>query len=258
MKELALITGASGGIGKELAYIHAQKGRDSLLVARSNDKLEAIKKDITATYQTAVDIFPADLTKNESAEKITQHISEKKYLVKYLINNAGFGGYGKFHERDWKKDEEMIHLNIRALTHLTRLLLPKMLENGEGRILNVSSTASFMPGPLQAVYYASKAYVTSFSHAIAEELKSTGITVTNLCPGPTDTGFVDASELSGSKLFSAKMTSAYSVARKGYKAMEKGKVEIITEPALWFAIKAIIPFIPQKVLTRIVHSLQKK
>jgi short-subunit dehydrogenase len=189
MKKTALITGASSGIGKEMAKIHAAKGGDLIVVARRKEKLEALQQEIQQSTSAKVIIMVKDLTEPNAPKEIYEEVQQLGLTVDYLINNAGFGGRGKFHERAWADDLSMIQLNIVALTALTRYFLPDFVKRNSGKILNVSSTASLMPGPLQAVYFASKAYVTSFSNAIAEELYDTNVTVTALLPGATDTEF---------------------------------------------------------------------
>jgi len=171
MKHTALITGASSGIGREFSYIHAEQGGDLVLVARSQKELEIIQQDIQSKHGVSVMIIVKDLTKQDAPQEIYDELKEKGIELDILINNAGFGGLGYFHERDWKQDESMIQLNILALTELCRLFLPDFIERNSGKILNVSSTASLVPGPLQAVYYATKAYVTSLSDALSQELK---------------------------------------------------------------------------------------
>ena len=188
-KKTALITGASSGIGLEFAHIHAEHGGDLVVVARRREKLEELKSDLESKHSIKVTVIIKDLTQPEAAREVYDEVKRMGLDVEYLINNAGFGGRGKFHERRWEDDLSMINLNIVALTALTRFFLPDFVARNSGRILNVSSTACFMPGPLQAVYYASKAYVTFFSNAIAEELHDTNITVTALLPGATESEF---------------------------------------------------------------------
>ncbi len=168
MNNIALITGASTGIGKDLAHIHAENGGDLIVVARSKDKLLALKKEIENKHGNQVMIINKDLSLASSPREVYDEVKAAGLEINYLINNAGFGGLGKFHERAWEADKQMINLNITALTALTRFFLPDFVKRDSGKILNVSSTASYMPGPLQAVYYATKAYVTFFSNAIAE------------------------------------------------------------------------------------------
>ncbi len=227
MKKTALITGASSGIGKELAKIHAEKGGDLIVVARSENKLNELKAALEETYKVNVFVIHKDLTKLNAAKEIYEQIQEAGLKVDYLINNAGFGGLGKFNERELEQDLAMINLNISALTALTHYFLQDFVKNNEGKILNVSSTASLMPGPLQAVYFATKAYVTFFSNAIAEELGDTNITVTNLMPGATETQFGKVSGVDKTDLLNNPV-SARSVAEDGYNGMMKGKLDVIS------------------------------
>jgi short-subunit dehydrogenase len=257
MKKVALITGASSGIGKELAFIHAEKGGDLILIARSEDKLKQLKAELEEKYSIKVKVIVKDLTEANSTLEIYNVVKNDGIKVDYLINNAGFGGRGKFHERAWEQDLAMINLNIVALTSLTRYFLPDFVADNKGKILNVSSTASLLPGPLQAVYYATKAYVTSFSNAIAEELHDTKITVTALLPGATETEFANTSGMDKTDLF-AKAASARSVALDGYNAMIAGKLEVIS--GLTFGQKmmlAAIPLTPKKVLLSQIRKMQE-
>lgn len=162
MKKVALITGASSGIGKELAIIHAEHGGDLVLIARRLEKLERLKAQLESDHGISVHLIVKDLTKHEAPKEIVDELNEHGIIVDYLINNAGFGGLGLFHERDWEDDQAMIQLNVMALTELTRRILPGMVDRNSGRILNVSSTAGIVPGPLQAVYYATKALLILF------------------------------------------------------------------------------------------------
>lgn len=220
----AIITGASGGIGLELARLAAADGYQLLLTARNAAKLQEIAGSITNTFSVGVDVFAADLSKPEEVKRLIEYSVERKYEVEMLINNAGFGDYGLFAESSAERMEEMIDLNIRALTVLSRHFLPSMLARGKGYIMNVASVAAFMPGPLMGVYYATKAYVLSLTRALAEELRGSGVKVSALCPGPTATGFFDAANLHGSRLFSIlKPARVEPVARFGYAAMKRGK-----------------------------------
>ncbi len=224
--KVALITGASSGIGKELAHIHAERGGDLVIAARREDKLNEIKTELESQHGVKVIVIAKDLTLPEAPGEIYEAVQQAGVEVNFLINNAGFGGRGKFHEREWEKDLAMINLNVGALTALTRLFLPDFVKRNEGRILNVSSTAALMAGPLQAVYYATKAYVTSFSNALAEELHDTNITVTALMPGATETEFGSTSGMDQTSMFQ-NMFSARSVAEDGYNAMLGGELDII-------------------------------
>ena len=198
MKHAALITGASNGIGLELARIHAKRGGNLVLVARSQDKLKQLADELRAQYDgIQITVIAQDLTMPQAAQSVFAQTEQLGIQVDILINNAGFGGHGRFFERELAKEQQMIQLNITTLTELTHLYLQGMVARRSGKILNVSSTASFMPGPLQAVYYATKAYVTSFSQAVAEEVREFGISVTALCPGAVATDFVAAGDLQG-------------------------------------------------------------
>ena len=183
MVKTALITGASGGIGLESAKIHAQQGDNVVLVARSLDKLDKIAEELSVQFGIKAHVIAVDLAEPNAAERIFEQTQALGIQVDYLINNAGLGGHGKFAERDLADEMHMVQINIIALMALTRLYLPAMLARQSGMILNVSSTASFMPDPNQAVYYTTKSFVTSFSQAVAQEVSGSGVTVTALCPG---------------------------------------------------------------------------
>lgn len=257
MKNVALITGASSGIGAEFARIHAEKGGDLVIVARGRDKLVQIKAELEEKHRVEVLVIAKDLSDPSAAQEIFDEVKAQGIEVENLINNAGFGGLGKFHERDWIRDLSMIQLNVIALTELTRLFLPGFVARNGGKILNVSSTASLLPGPLQAVYYATKAYVTSFSNAIAEELADTNVTVTVLLPGITDTGFAQASDLSDSKLFENAVPPR-SVAEDGYNAMLVGKLDVFSGLTFFQRLFVwVLPFVPKHLLLRQVKQMQE-
>jgi len=255
MKKLALITGASSGIGKELAKIHASKNGDLILVARRSEELENLKRELEEKYATKVWIFVKDLTSKDAAEEVYRFTKSNQLEVEYLFNNAGFGGHGFFVDRPIAKDLEMIDLNVSALVELSHLFLQDMKKRKAGKILNTASTAGFLPGPLQATYFATKAFVVSFSEALAQELKPYNITVTALCPGPVKTEFEKTAGLKGGSLFE-KAASAKSTAEKGYRAMEKGKVICISDPVLNILLRFIIPFFPKFLIPRMVQKMQ--
>ncbi|ANQ51994.1 SDR family oxidoreductase [Flammeovirga sp. MY04] len=258
MKNVALITGASSGIGKEFARIHAEKGGDLIVVARSENKLIELKNELQGKYKTEVMIITKDLSNLSEVEEVYQEVKNANVDVDILINNAGFGGLGKFHEREWEKDLAMINLNITALTALTRFFLDDMVKRNKGKILNVSSTASFLPGPMQAVYYATKAYVTFFSNAIAQELHDTNITVTALMPGATETGFGSTSGMDKTDLFKD-TASPHSVAMDGYNGMIAGKLDVIS--GLTFAQTLMVkaaPLTPKKILLKQIYDMQQE
>jgi short-subunit dehydrogenase len=257
MSKTALITGASSGIGKELAKIHAKNGGNLVIVARSLDKLNELKQDLESNYNIKVFVFEKDLTAQNAIQEVYDYVNKYNITIDYLINNAGFGGIGKFYERDWEKDLSMIQLNIIALTGLTRKFLPDFVKRNNGKILNVSSTASLMAGPMQAVYFATKAFVTSFSNAIAEELYDTNVTVTNLMPGATETDFGATSGMDKTDLFKTTANAA-SVAKAGYDAMIDGKLDVIS--GLTFAQKVMIksiPILPKKMALKQVRQMQQ-
>lgn len=257
MKKTALITGASSGIGKELSKIHAEKGGDLIVIARSENKLNELKKELEQQHNIDVLVLPKDLTAPNAAKEVYELVQQKGLKVDYLINNAGFGGLGMFNERELEQDLQMINLNISVLTALTHYFLQDFVNNNQGRILNVSSTASLMPGPLQAVYYATKAYVTSFSNALAEELHNTNITVTNLMPGATATEFGRISGMDKTELFK-KPATARRVAQDGYEGMLKGKLDVISGlTSAQKLMSAMLPLTPKKMILKQVRQMQE-
>lgn len=228
MNKTALITGASSGLGKEFARIHASKGGNLVLIARSKDKLEALKFELEKQFSVSVRVIVKDLSDQYAPKAVYDELKAQKIQVDYLINNAGFGDFGLFADTNWEKQLEMINLNVTCLTYLTRLFLPDMIKNKSGKVLNIASTAAFQPGPTMSVYFATKAYVLSFSEAIANELKGTGVTVTALCPGATETGFKKASALEDSNLFKGnQIATSKEVAEFGYTKMMEGKTVAI-------------------------------
>lgn len=257
MTNTVLITGASNGIGLELAKIHAEQGDNLVLVARSEDKLNELKLELEKKHKISVDVIAIDLAKPDSALEVFKTTEKLGLTINVLVNNAGFGGHGKFHQRELTADQAMMQLNMVTLTNLTHYYLQGMIERNDGKILNVSSTASFMPGPLQAVYYATKAFVTSFSQAVAEEVRDYNVTVTALCPGAVETGFVAAGNLEGIDIWK-NAKSAESVAKFGYKAMQKGQLVAINEPSLRFMLNWVIPFLPRKMMLKISRQAMEK
>lgn len=256
MRKTALITGASSGIGKELATIHAEKKGDLILVARRQDKLNELKAKLEKKYGIQVNTIVKDLSVVGSAQELFKEIESKNIQVDYLMNNAGFGLVGKFHELSWDRQIQMINLNIIALTELTYLFLPKMVARNSGKILNTSSTAALVPGPLQAVYYASKAFVSSLSYAIAEELRDTNITITALLPGATESEFGKISGMDKTALFN-NPTSARSVAEDGYNAMIKGKLDVTSAPRLMKIMMSMLPFLPKRMILKQTRHMQE-
>ncbi|MDD4967868.1 MAG: SDR family oxidoreductase [Paludibacter sp.] len=257
MNKTALITGASSGLGKEFARIHASKGGDLVLVARSKDKLEALKFELEKQFGISVTVIVKDLSDQYAPKAVFDELKGQKIRIDYLINNAGFGDFGLFAETDWEKQLEMINLNITCLTYLTRLFLPDMIENKEGKILNIASTAAFQPGPTMSVYFATKAYVLSFSEAIANELKGTGVTVTTLCPGATETGFKAAASLEESNLFKGnQIASSKEVAEFGYSKMLEGKTVVIPGVMNNLLVQSV-RFAPRNIVTSIARMKLK-
>src|SRR5256714_5878837 len=222
-RQTVLVTGGSGGIGLEIAKVLARKGFDLVLAARNRDALEAAAGQIEGKYDVKVHVFAADLRRREAPEEIFDFLRNESVPIQILVNNAGFGLGGEFAETELTRELEMIQVNIAALTHLTKLFMPAMIKARAGRVLNVASTAAFQPGPLMAVYYATKAYVLSFSEALAEELRHSGVTVTALCPGPTRTDFAASAQVTESRLFSLfGSADAADVAEYGFRAMMDG------------------------------------
>ena len=251
---LALVTGASGGIGLELAREHARRGGDLILTARRGDVLDAIAAELRDAHGVAVDTVATDLGTADGF--VTVAAAADGRAVDVLMNNAGFGGRGLFLDRPLEDDLGMIDLNVKALVALTHRIGRDMRDRGRGRILNVASTAGMMPGPLQATYFATKAFVRSFSFALAEELDGTGVTVTALSPGYVETGFAARADLDGTQLTKRGKTPAQA-AKVGYDAMMAGRLEAVNEPALAAASK-VMPLVPRRLLMRIVRKMQEK
>jgi short-subunit dehydrogenase len=256
MNKTALITGASGGIGLEFARIHASKGDNLVLVARSRDKLAEVKAELESDFKVEVYNIVRDLSVKDAAAEVFNEVRNKNIFIDYLINNAGFGDFGLFAGSDWEKQEMMISLNITALVHLTRLFLPNMIERGEGKILNVASLASFQPGPTMSVYFASKAFVLSFSEAINNEVKDKGVSVTALCPGSTESNFHAVAMGVPDLVEERNMQTAAEVAEIGYRAMMKGKPVAIPgfkNSFLAFAVR----FLPREFIVKMARKIQE-
>ncbi len=219
-----LVTGATGGIGTEFCNILAAQGNDLVLVSRSEAKLSELSERLERSYGIKAPIFPCDLADPETAELLYRSLAEQGVRVDILVNNAGFGDQGAFLDSDWERQDEMIRLNITALMHLAYLFGNDMRTRGFGRILNVASVAAFTAGPYMPVYFASKAFVLSFSQALGEELRGSGVTVTALCPGTTATGFWNAAGMDATNVFSLMgAQSPRSVAELGVSALMAGK-----------------------------------
>ncbi|HZD30699.1 MAG TPA: SDR family oxidoreductase [Candidatus Angelobacter sp.] len=222
MTKTALITGASAGLGVEFARLFAKDSVSLVLVARREDRLQQLKSELETGFGVRADSIPLDLTLPDSASTILDFLQCHQIQVEYLVNNAGFGQSGSFSDISLNLNLAQIDLNARSLTELTHRLLPSMIKNRSGRILNVGSTAGDQPGPFMAVYYASKAYVNSFSEALHYELKGTGVTVTLSCPGPTFTEFPEVAQVKNKKLFQMNAMPSDVVARQAYRAMMRG------------------------------------
>ncbi len=258
MPYTTLITGASSGIGLELARVAASQGDDLILVARSRSKLETLAAELMKAHSVKVHIIEKDLSLPSAPREVFTEVNKLGIKVDHLINNAGFGNFWKFSETDYEKESQMIDLNMKSLTQMTKLFLPNMIEGTYGRIMNLASTAAFQPGPGMAVYFATKAYVLSFSEAISEELLSTWVTVTALCPGPTESGFAAVSHMDSSKLFQwRKLPTSREVAEYGYRAMMRGQVVAIHGCINWILAESV-RFTPRFLIRKIVWSMQKK
>ena len=252
-RPLALVTGASAGIGLELARILAREGHDLVLVARREAQLKELADALKDSYGADSTVVAVDLAQPDAAERVATALGDAN--VDVLVNNAGFGGLGAFAQRTREDDMRMLAVNVTALTDLTKVFLPGMVARGRGRILNVASTAAFQPGPFMAVYYASKAYVLSLSEALAEETRGTGVTVTCLCPGPTESEFHGVAGTDAQPLTSgALMMTAAAVAEAGYRAMMRGKM--VEVPGLHNKVGAqSVRFAPRRVVLKIVRRL---
>lgn len=252
-RPLAVLTGASAGIGHELAQLIAADGHDVILVARRQAELESLAKDLENRYGISARACPADLNDASGIDSVVAAVGDRE--VDVLVNNAGFGLGGTFAEQDQTAVQRMIDLNIGALTALTAAFLPGMLRRKRGRILNLASTAAFQPGPFMAVYYASKAYVLSFSEAIAEECAGTGVTVTALCPGYTPTEFHEVAGTTGVSLRGMPSPDTAAVARAGWSGTKRGRRIVIPGFANKVGVQSL-RFSPRRVVTKVVRRLQ--
>ena len=227
MKEIALITGASSGIGYEIAKLFAADKIDLLIVARNEKKLLEIKSKFEKQFKVDVFTVAADLSSNQGIETIYGVVHKNDLIVNYLVNNAGFGDYGSFIDRSMEKYREMIQLNVLSLTELSYHYGKEMIKRGKGRILNVASMAGLQPDPNFAVYGATKAYVINVSEAIHKEFENTGVTVTVLSPGATASNFMERADMNNAKLYASGVMTSLDVAREGYNGMMKGKLHVI-------------------------------
>lgn len=223
----ALVTGATSGIGYELSRLLASNGFNLVLVARNQKRLEEVQQELSLDFSINTEIIPKDLALPSAPKEIFNELQQKSIHIDILVNNAGFNEYGPFSATDMAKEIQMLQVNIASLTSLTKLFLPGMMAQHYGKILNLGSTGSFAPGPLNAVYCATKAYVLSFSEAIAEELQGTGVTVTVLCPGATRTEFAQRAQMEDVKIFQGRVMSAKRVAEIGYNALMMGNITMV-------------------------------
>jgi hypothetical protein len=255
----ALITGASSGIGLELARLFARDRYDLVLVARRVDKLDRLGAELTGQHGIRSRTIGADLASPDAPGAIVQTLQQAAVSVDVLVNNAGYGVYGPFATTDLRAELDMLAVNVVTLTHLTKLLLPGMLARRTGRILNVASIAAFQPGPFMAVYYASKAFVLSFSEALGEELVGTGVSVTALCPGPTPTGFLARAGLDGVRLMTANplIVDAATVARAGYRGLMKGRRLVVPGLGNKLLMESV-RVTPRRIVLKIVRFLQER
>jgi short-subunit dehydrogenase len=254
----ALVTGASSGIGFELAKFAAADGCNVVLVARSRDKLEDLAKELRAAHGVEARVLAEDLAVPGAPTEICDELARDGVSVDILVNNAGYATWGPFVALGLEGELAMLAVNVVALTHLTKLFAPPMVHRGSGRILNVASTAAFQPGPLMAVYYASKAYVLSFSEALAAELAGTGVTVTALCPGPTRSGFQARAGIRGARLFSGMvaMHDSAAVARAGWRAMQRRRRVVV--PGVMNRVMVQAGRVaPRRLVTAIAHRLNR-
>ncbi|GKZ00011.1 hypothetical protein MPSEU_000954500 [Mayamaea pseudoterrestris] len=258
MPKLALITGAASGIGHALARYHAKQGGDLVIAAEHKDGLDKTKEEIEKEFNVKVHTIPADLSKMDGAQKLYDEIKKQGLEIEYLINNAGVGGQGDVIERELQDDINMIVLNIVSYVTLTHLFAKEMAERGGGKILNVGSVAAFIPGPKQAVYHATKAFINSFSLAVNQELRGKHVSVSELCPGFVDTDIVRKAGLDGTLLVQTPPAAPETVARVGYNAMMKEKPVVISDYSLSFLVNWVIPFLPRRMLLMVLDFLHKK
>ncbi|PWG00389.1 SDR family NAD(P)-dependent oxidoreductase [Levilactobacillus bambusae] len=256
MTKTGLITGATGGLGSEFVKLFAAKGNDLVVVGRNPQKLTTLKKDTENDYGVRVYTIAVDFSDETAAEQIYEQVKKDQLQIDYLVNNAGLGGQGSFIERTMDQDISMMRVNMLVPTKLMKLFIPEFVKRGSGKVLNVSSSAALIPGPLQAEYYATKAYLTSLSNAIAYEVKDTGVTVTTLMPGAIETGFAKAGGLTQTKMF-AHGAEAADVALEGYKAMQAGKLNVFAGlSSIQRPFVGLMPLMPKKAIMGFVASQQ--
>ncbi len=251
-----LVTGASSGIGADLARVFAREGYDLVLVARSRDRLDALARELQDAHGATARVAPIDLSVAGAARAVRERVAREGVEIDVLVNDAGFGVRGPFVDLDPARQMEMIQVNLVALTELTRLFVPDMVKRRTGRILNVASTAAFQPGPLMAVYFATKAYVLSFSEALAEELRGSGVTVTCVAPGATETGFGEIAGVSATRLFRSGTMSSGAVAEAAYAAAKNG-VALAVPGCRNRVLSASVRFLPISTAARVARRLME-
>jgi short-subunit dehydrogenase len=258
MNKTVLITGASMGIGLELAKVFASNKNDLILVARNEVKLKELAFELHSNYGVNISVLAIDLSDLSAAQKVFDYCKLNNLEVNYLVNNAGFGDFGPFAQSNWEKQLQMINLNITTLTHLTHLFLPYMIKNKDGKIMNVASIASFIPGPLMSVYFATKAFVLHFSEALSNELEGTGVSVTALCPGATASGFQAAADLQESKMVKGKkLVTSAEVAAFAFKAMMSGE-KVAIHGIMNTIMVNTVRLVPRSIVPKMVRMMQDK
>jgi uncharacterized protein len=254
--KFALVTGASSGIGKALAQQLAADGYHVILAARSVDKLQLLVNDIQSKHAAGASYIAADLEARDGAAKLHAAVKARGIVLNALVNNAGYGSFGEFKDAPFAPEQGMMQLNMVSLVTLSKLFMPDLLTT-RGKLMNVASTAAFQPGPYMAVYYATKAFVLSFSEAIAAELADTGVTVTAFCPGPTASGFQDKAAMHESALVKGKrLPTSEEVAQLGYAAMKRGQRVYVPGVQNWLFAQSV-RFTPRNVVTSLVKVLSK-
>jgi short-subunit dehydrogenase len=249
----AIVTGASSGIGKEFAHIFAEHQVNLVIAARNENALVSLADELSAKHKIKVFIFPGDLSQQSIVVDLVKFVDDQGVDPEYVINNAGFGDYGHFTDTHWAKEEKMIDLNMKTLTYLTKTYVVSMKQRGSGKIVNVASGAAFQPGPLMAIYFATKAYVLHFSEAIAQELSGTGVTVTTLCPGPTESNFWKAAgKHSGVSFVPGRMPTSRVVAEYGYEAMMRGD-RVAIQGWRNRLLAFLIRFVPRNIVSKIIY-----
>jgi short-subunit dehydrogenase len=250
----ALITGASEGLGRDLAELFARDGHGLVLVARNESRLNELAGKLREEFGVTAEVIAEDLSVPGAAQRVMDRVGGR--AIDFLVNNAGFGTHGMFAESEVASQVGMLEVNVVALTHLTRLVLPGMIERRAGRIMNMASVAGMLPGPMMAVYYASKAYVISFSEALANEMDGKGITVTAVCPGPTVTEFQKRAGIEASALFKRNVMTSMAVAQIGYRAMMRGKRVAVTGWSNRFMAMGM-KFMPRRLTAAVARKLNE-